>query len=174
MNVERLRFLRKFNIPMHEEMPKEFPISTLAVQRALCAMSLEQPESVPIVVDVLYHEFFVNHQMLNKPDVVVALIAKALKISQEDAKTIYAKGSSPEAKALLLKNTKVAFDEGAFGLPWFVGMVFARYARCKANFCLATNAKGEKESFWGFDHLGLVVDHLDLERSQAGEWKMML
>jgi 2-hydroxychromene-2-carboxylate isomerase len=134
MNIERLRFLRKYNIPMHEEMPKEFPISTLGVQRALCALSLEQPESVPTVVDVLYHEFFVNHQMLNKPDVVMALIAKALKIPQEDAKMLYTKGNCPEAKVLLMKNTQLAFDEGAFGLPWFVGMGFAVHERCKANF----------------------------------------
>jgi 2-hydroxychromene-2-carboxylate isomerase len=109
---------------MHEEVPEGFPIATLGTQRALCALSMDQPDAVPGVVDMLYHEFFVNHQMLNKPDVVVALFAKALKISQQDAQTLFAKGSSPEAKALLMKNTKSAFEDGAFGLPWFIGILF--------------------------------------------------
>lgn len=106
---------------MHEEAPGGFPIVTLGTQRALCALALEKPDAVPSVIDVLYHEFFVNHQMLNTPEVVVALLAKALKISHEDAKAWCAKGNSPEAKALLMQNTKMAFDEGAFGLPWFIG-----------------------------------------------------
>lgn len=106
---------------MHDEVPGKFPILTLDTQRALCALVLEQPDTVPSVLDVLYHDFFVNHQMLSKPEVVVALLAKALEISHEDAKAWYTKGSSPEAKALLTQNTKMAFDEGAFGLPWFIG-----------------------------------------------------
>ena len=54
------------------------------------------------------------------------------------------------------RNTDRALEEGAFGLPWFV----------------ATNAKGETEGFWGFDHLGLVIEHLGLER--GGELKALL
>jgi len=42
-----------------------------------------------------------------------------------------------EGKEILGKNTDAALADGAFGLPWFV----------------ATNAKGEKETFWGVDHL---------------------
>ena len=39
----------------------------------------------------------------------------------------------------------------------------------------ATNSKGEKESFWGFDHLGQVMDHLGLERPRNNRgWKSML
>lgn len=38
-----------------------------------------------------------------------------------------------EGKEILGKNTDAAFADGAFGLPWFV----------------ATNSKGEKETFWG-------------------------
>ncbi|TID27817.1 HCCA isomerase/glutathione S-transferase kappa [Venturia nashicola] len=158
IGLERLRWARKFNIPMHEEVPGGFPIATLGTQRVLCALALEQPDAVTRVIDVLYHEFFVNHQMLNKPEVVATLIAKALGISYEDAKTWYDKGNSSEAKALLMQNTKMAFDEGAFGLPWFI----------------ATNASGDRESFWGFDHLGQVADHLGLERSTANGWRAML
>ena len=53
--------------------------------------------------------------------------------------------------------------EGAFGLPYFI----------------AINGAGDKESFWGFDHLGMVVDHLGLEKPTAGSkdeggWKNMM
>ena len=36
------------------------------------------------------------------------------------------KGASPEAKKALLNNTDRCLAEGAFGLPWFVGM-FIRF-----------------------------------------------
>jgi hypothetical protein len=38
----------------------------------------------------------------------------------------------------------------------------------------ATNAEGKTEGYWGFDHLGQVVDHLDLKRPKDGGWKAML
>lgn len=66
--------------------------------------------------------------------------------------------TKPEAKAKLQANTDLAFKEGAFGLPWFV----------------ATNKEGVTERYWGFDHLGMVVEHLGLDRSEAKELKAML
>lgn len=32
---------------------------------------------------------------------------------------------------------------------------------------MATNAKGETEGFFGFDHLGQVIEHLGLERGDT-------
>jgi 2-hydroxychromene-2-carboxylate isomerase len=52
-----------------------------------------------------------------------------------------------DVKARLGRMTERAFEEGAFGLPWF---------QCE-------NERGEKEGFWGFDHLGQVVKFLDLD-----------
>jgi len=66
--------------------------------------------------------------------------------------------TKPEAKAKLTANTDLAFREGAFGLPWFV----------------ATNKEGVTEKYWGFDHLGMVVEHLGLDRGQATELRAML
>jgi len=64
---------------------------------------------------------------------------------------------------MLEENTASAFKEGAFGLPWWV----------------AENPAGEKETFWGIDHMGLVVDHLGLQNptaeSMSGRgWGVML
>jgi len=63
-----------------------------------------------------------------------------------------------EGKEILAKNTDRALTDGAFGLPWFV----------------ATNEQGHSESFWGVDHIGQVIQFLDLEKPQMGGWKAML
>lgn len=63
-----------------------------------------------------------------------------------------------EGKETLLKNTDMAFADGAFGLPWFV----------------VENRVGEKDTFWGVDHLGLVLRHLGLENPKSGGWKALL
>jgi 2-hydroxychromene-2-carboxylate isomerase len=63
-----------------------------------------------------------------------------------------------EGKELLAKNTDQALEDGAFGLPWFV----------------AENSKAERETFWGVDHLGLVVQHLGIEKPKMGGWNALL
>jgi 2-hydroxychromene-2-carboxylate isomerase len=66
--------------------------------------------------------------------------------------------SKKEGKDLLLKNSDIAFDDGAFGLPWFT----------------CTNSEGKTEGFWGVDHLGQVSDFLGLDRPKMGGWKALL
>lgn len=44
----------------------------------------------------------------------------------------------------------------------------------RANSSAATNANGSRECFWGFDHMGQVVDHLGLARPKGGGWTAML
>ena len=63
------------------------------------------------------------------------------------------------AKELLRANTEKALASGAFGLPWFQ----------------AINRDGISETYWGFDHLGQVIDHLGLSvpRLEA-QWRLML
>ncbi|KAK4693493.1 hypothetical protein P7C71_g3911, partial [Lecanoromycetidae sp. Uapishka_2] len=65
---------------------------------------------------------------------------------------------SDEVKKLLTARTDEALAEGSFGLPWFAG---------------------EKECFWGFDHIAQVANHLGLERPKPGSiseggWRSML
>ena len=60
-------------------------------------------------------------------------------------------------KRILVENTDTAFAAGAFGLPWMV----------------CTNGEnGRSEGFWGVDHLGQVLQFLNLPRPK--EWKAML
>ena len=51
-----------------------------------------------------------------------------------------------EVRALLRQNTEQAVAQGACGLPWFT----------------AYNAQGERDDFWGFDHVGQVITFLGL------------
>lgn len=64
----------------------------------------------------------------------------------------------PEVKKMLGTNSDQAMADGAFGLPWFV----------------AENAQGEKESYWGVDHMGQVVDFLGLNRGSEPGLRAML
>jgi len=137
-------------------MPQPFPQSTVQTQRALCAISVACPDKLTPCFEALYHAFWVEGQTpIGKPEVFGPVLSKIL--GEQQCKEILQKASEPEAKKMLSDNTNSAIEEGAFGLPWFI----------------TTNAQGEKEGFWGFDHLGQVVDHLGLEREGEG-YKAML
>lgn len=68
-----------------------------------------------------------------------------------------------KAKQDLNANNEFALKEGAFGLPWFI----------------ALNSLGEKDVFWGFDHIGMVAEFLGLRNLVAGSgeeaaWRSLL
>lgn len=119
-----------FDIPMTEDMPEGFPPNTLHTQRALTALYMEKPEMVSDALGAIYHAFWVDKKPIAKPEVVAPLLAKALGTSEADAQALFKKGGSPDAKAVLVKNTDAAFEDGAFGLPWFVGRL---YRSCTQN-----------------------------------------
>jgi len=58
----------------------------------------------------------------------------------------------------LANNTNKAFTDGAFGLPWMA----------------CTDTMGQKEGFWGVDHLGQVAQFLGLERPGGRGWRAVL
>lgn len=73
------------------------------------------------------------------------MLEKAL--GKEVAQKAIQESQGEQAKRKLTENTERAFQSGAFGLPWF---------EC-------VNGRGEREGFWGFDHLGVVVRFLGLD-----------
>lgn len=115
--------------------------------RALCAIQTSDPAKLQQATEALYEAFWSRHELISKPEVVAANLSKAL---GEDVAKRAMEGAQGDAKKTLTENTDRAFASGAFGLPWF---------ECE-------NAKGEKEGFWGIDHLGQVADFLGLERSK--------
>ncbi|KAF2255428.1 thioredoxin-like protein [Trematosphaeria pertusa] len=147
INTERLRWAKYFNIPVSKDAPPGFPINTISIQRALTAISRSHPQCLPSAISLFYQNFWVHYAEPTKPENLLAIVRTVVG-SDEEAKKVVEASKSDEVKKALTGNTDRAFEEGAFGLPWFV----------------ATNAKGETEGYWGIDHMGQIVDHLGLER----------
>jgi len=161
IDKERMRWVKKFEIPIAPKMPSPFPVSTVAPQRALVAVSLMAPEKLVDCIQALYRAFFVDLKSVSKAEDITPILERAL--GKELTEEVLAKSTTDEVKKGLTTNTDEALANGAFGLPWFV----------------ATNGNGQTECYWGFDHLGQVCDHLGLEKPTAGSggeggWKAML
>jgi 2-hydroxychromene-2-carboxylate isomerase len=159
INLERMRWAEQFKIPVSPTPPPGFPVLTLSPMRALCYLNEKySQEDVIKALDALYQSLWVEaNSGVGKPDgdkgygaVLNGVLADSV---LED---VMANFGSKTAKDALMANTDKAFDDGAFGLPWF---------QCE-------NPEGKKESFWGFDHLGQVLRFLGLEKE--GELKALL
>ncbi|EFQ95196.1 hypothetical protein PTT_06854 [Pyrenophora teres f. teres 0-1] len=154
---ERRRLSKHFNVPMLQEAPPGFPTNTLPVQRALVALSLSHPHKLESAVALFWDNFWVQWNDPNKPENMLAILRSVLG-SDEEAKAVIERTKTEEVKKALSANTNKAFEDGAFGLPWFV----------------ATNVKGEMEGYWGVDHMGQLCDHLGLERPDGKGWRALL
>ena len=111
---------------------------------------------LPDSFGALYQAFWVEGQPIKDVGTISSALTKVL--GEAEAKQVMEKMGSPEAKKKLSENSDWALEEGCFGLPWF----------------LATNSNGEKEAFWGVDHLGQVVEHLGLNRKEDAGFRPML
>lgn len=95
----------------------------------------------------------------NKVGLFCALIAspRGFPRNTKTTKTVLDRVST-EGKTILASNTNKAFTDGAFGLPWMV----------------CTDATGQKEGFWGVDHLGQVAQFLELKKPINRGWRAVL
>ncbi|CAG8902724.1 unnamed protein product [Penicillium egyptiacum] len=148
INRERIYWARRFQVPMSEALPQAFPASTSEVQLALCLLATQHPDSLLPVVGKIYCMFWEdgNSNVLTQPGFSAILEGE---LGAENARRILDESKGTDAKAILDESTQDAIDSGAFGLPWFD--------------CI--DAHGVKESFWGIDHLGRLVDFLQLDAS---------
>ncbi|KAI9739628.1 MAG: hypothetical protein M1834_006346 [Cirrosporium novae-zelandiae] len=149
VDKDRRRHSRQFNIPIADRVPDGFPAFTLSTQRALCAVAITVPAKLSDAISSFYHAYWVERKPIDDLTVIEAALGKVL--GKDLTQETMAKIVTPEIKKHLQSNTDKALAEGAFGLPYFV----------------ATNAKDEKETFWGFDHIGQVCEHLELDRSKG-------
>ncbi|KAL6156449.1 hypothetical protein ACJBU6_05571 [Exserohilum turcicum] len=154
---ERKRFTTAFQIPFSATPIPNFPIFTLPMQRALTALSLSHPHKLDAAMDLIWQNFWATYNEPEKPENLRALLTTVLG-SEVEAQDVMERAKSEQVKKLLTERTMRAFDEGAFGLPWFV----------------ATNAKGESEGFWGVDYIGRLCDHLEIERPVGKQWRAVL
>lgn len=177
INVERLRWSRFFAVPMAQSMPDGFPPLTLTIMRTLCALTASNPNQEKLCqsLDALFKAFWLDRQPTHQPEVMQQVLKQVLgeeetvkgtppvryrlwkAFSLNDLHTAIERANN-EGKTLLLQNTDKAYDDGAFGLPWFT----------------CTNSEGKTEGFWGVDHLGQVTNFLGLEMPNSGGWRAML
>ncbi|KAJ5893816.1 hypothetical protein N7495_005507 [Penicillium taxi] len=152
---ERMYWSRRFGASMTEQLPVGFPATTTDIQARLSVVAKEYPDYMGPLLEKLYHIFWA------KADTTIVTPAQFTPIIEsvlgENAQNVL---SVPEedAKALLDANTQTAHDLGAFGLPWF---------EC-------TNAYGEKDGFWGIDHLGRVAEFFQLDISVDERFSVLL
>lgn len=156
IDKERLRWRQLFDVPMQEELPENYPPLTITAQRALTVIQTKYPELLPKATTALFTAFWLDHIKIGDSDAIFSVLEET--VGKEIAKDALDGTRSQEVKDRLVQNTKEAFDNNAFGLPWFE----------------ATNSDGVTESFWGFDHLGQVTDFLGLEKPNHGGWKALL
>lgn len=161
INTERDRWATQFNIPVRNGPPAVFPVSTVNAQRILCALETTAPEKMGNAIDVLWPVIWnpdalagmgvskAENGEYDVKDVKVlhALLAHENALGKELADKVCEMIGQKDVKDRLGANTQKAFEAGAFGLPWLA---------CE-------NEKGEKEGFWGFDHLGQVCGFLGLD-----------
>jgi len=154
---ERERWQKYFNVPMSATMPSPFPQLTIVPMRALCYIERQHPEKLIDAFQALYKALWIESKIIS--DVATISAAFEAAFGKSFAEEVIAAIGSEEIKGALKSNTDQAFNDGCFGLPFFV----------------ATNTKGEKDSFWGVDHLGVLMDHLGIEvKRKEGAFKALL
>lgn len=157
IDAERKRWSRLFHVPMCAATPPGFPISMLKPDRALAFLHASHPSHVPAALDALFHEFWgreTSNVAVAQPEGEGGFLAVLKRVLPEDVWKEVSEGWNGEvAKKRLVENTNQAEAGDVFGLPWFA---------CE-------NENGEKEGFWGVDHLGQVVRFMGLEQRGGGE-----
>jgi 2-hydroxychromene-2-carboxylate isomerase len=146
---DRTRLASLLNIPIIAQIPEPFPPQTLHVQRALCTIQSEYPESLPAAFEAIYQLFWIEGQPIGELEVVAKGLGKVF--GEERARAILAGISKPEVKKLLNSNTQLALEAGAFGVPFWV----------------ARDGEGREDVFFGADRVWMVVDFLGLGRGKG-------
>ncbi|CAI7655555.1 unnamed protein product [Penicillium viridicatum] len=157
INRERIYWARRFKVPMSEAIPEGFPAPTSDVQLALSLLATQFPNNLVSIVDKLYRGFWEEGSSKVLTESGFAAVFES-ELGAENAKQILDQFKGTKARAILDGNTQQVFTSGAFGLPWFD----------------CVNAQGEKEGFWGIDHLGRLVDFLQLDASLDKSFRVLL
>ena len=71
-------------------------------------------------IALFYENFWVQWNEPTKPENVQAILRTVLG-SDEEARKVLERTKTEEVKKKLSGNSEMAFRDGAFGLPWFVG-----------------------------------------------------
>lgn len=79
INKERKRWAKYFGVPIIENVPEGFPPMTLAVQRALCAVSQLFPDKLPETLEALFNTFWIEGNInIGKSEVFDPILERVL------------------------------------------------------------------------------------------------
>ncbi|OQE18345.1 hypothetical protein PENSTE_c018G04763 [Penicillium steckii] len=153
INKERLYWSDRFNVPMSIPIPEGFPAPTVDLQIALAGVSIQAPEQLTTLTERFYSIFWAEgNTKITNQEVFQPILQHEL--PDNGVSDLI----NEHSKEVLGKNTEIAFNGGAFGLPWLV----------------CTNSEGQTEGFWGIDHLGRVADFLHLDTSSDKAFNSLL
>nr|POE63193.1 isoform 3 of glutathione s-transferase kappa 1 [Quercus suber] len=156
VRFELRHWAERFRIPLAQGFPQPFPQNTLQLMRALTAVTLVCPERFDAVIEACEKAFWMEHRTISKGEVYAPIFTETL--GEQLGAKVLGMERNDEVKQLLTQRTEEAFEQKAFGLPWFK----------------AVNAKGETRCFWGISHLGLVIEFLGLDRKLDEGFRAML
>jgi 2-hydroxychromene-2-carboxylate isomerase len=131
MAEDTSRWATKYGVPM--QIPKMFPVSTIAALRAVIAAAREGKADQ--AMHALFHVYWGDGENISDAKVIESALAKA----GLDGKRLVEATQSQDVKDELRRNTDLALARGVFGVP----MIFV----------------GER-SFWGNDRLEFVESAL--------------
>ncbi|KAH8748431.1 hypothetical protein F5883DRAFT_436536, partial [Diaporthe sp. PMI_573] len=117
--------------------------SSVTDQPPTSSRSQPSQEAVIRVLDAFFDIYWARGHDITEKNVTAEVL---LRVGGEDFGNV-SRLAAGEAKMVLAENTDRAFADGAFGLPWFA---------CE-------NDRGEREGFWGVDHLSVVLDFFELD-----------
>ncbi|GAA5991319.1 hypothetical protein JCM10908_003255 [Rhodotorula pacifica] len=136
--------------------PKQFPINTINMMRALRAIQQIAPEKLEKATDAFYAAFWqpkpsdMAAMDAVKPDAFPKILSKDGLFSEAEIKRIVEAANSDEIKNLVKEeSSKLAADGGAFGFPWIV----------------VTRDDGKERNFFGSDRFEQIAYWL------GKEWK---
>jgi 2-hydroxychromene-2-carboxylate isomerase len=85
LGQQRVRWAKYFSVPIIEGFPKGFPIRTISVQRALCAISQRTPDKLAEVINAIFESFWVNgNTTVGEPEGFAPLIESVLGKQETD------------------------------------------------------------------------------------------
>jgi 2-hydroxychromene-2-carboxylate isomerase len=119
IDLERRRWAAFLNVPISDGAPANFPANTLSTGRILTAISVSHPQSLPAALALFWQNYWVAGIDPTTPDAALAIVTAVL--GKEEAVKIIEASKSGEIKGKLMKTTEWAINEGAFGVPWFIG-----------------------------------------------------
>jgi 2-hydroxychromene-2-carboxylate isomerase len=152
---------KRFHLPLPPESPPGFPGNTSLIGRVLSVLARDPdtytPDKIdadgneypfepllPLTLRALWEGYWgASDDSFLERSRLVEILTWVLR-NEARAEELVSKGEEEEAKEMLKKETSIAVEKGAFGLPWMV----------------ARNDKGVEKGFFGVDHMGIMGDWL--------------